>query len=70
MSDAQSLLHEKGCLRSAETGGASSVVFFLVAAVIPAKISNADDLSSFMAPELCAIHSLASSILFEVRVEV
>lgn len=50
--DAQSLLHEKGCPRSGsayEIGGAYSVVFPLVIAVTPAKVSNADDISSFTA---------------------
>lgn len=49
VSDAQSLLHEKGCPRSGsmyEIGGASYVVFFVVAAFTPAKVSNTDDRSS------------------------
>lgn len=64
VSDAQSLLYEKGCPRSGsvyEIGGASSMVFFLVAAFTPAKVSNADDRSSFMALKQCALYSLASS---------
>ena len=73
VSDAQSLLHEKGCPRSGsvhEIGRASSVVFFLVAEFTPAKVSNADERSSFTALKQCALYSLASYILFEVCVEI
>ena len=73
MSDAQSLLYEKGCPRNGsmyEIGGASSVVFFLVAAFTPAKVSNADDHSSFTALKQCALYSLALYILFEVYVQI
>lgn len=73
MSDIQSRLHEKGCPRSGsvyEIDGASSVVLGLVTAFTPAEVPNADDRSSFTALKQCALYSLASSILFEVCVEI